>query len=114
MHFPSLVNKFVDIVPGACYDVMTFGAFTAFAQKYKHGGLRRQLRHSADGCTTLMSVTALLNRISAMRTAVNSYCEAVCRAAIHADSADLNNSSAALVDKVGQLPYLTGWDNYPL
>ncbi|KAK2184836.1 hypothetical protein NP493_251g03006 [Ridgeia piscesae] len=95
--------KFVDIVPGACYDVMTFGAFTAFTQKYKHGGLRRQLRHSADGCTTLMSVTALLNRISAMRTAVNSYCEAVCRAAIHADSADLNNSSAALVDKTRQL-----------
>ena len=98
---------FLSFTPGACYDIMTVGAFTAFAQKYKHGGLRRQLRqlyatlnHTSDGNTILVNVTALLNRISAMRTAVNSYCEAVCRAAIHGDSADMNNSKTALCDKV--------------
>ena len=101
---------FLSFTPGACYDIMTVGAFTAFAQKYKHGGLRRQLRqlyatlnHTSDGRTTLVNVTALLNRISAMRTAVNSYCEAVCRAAIHGDSADMNNSKTALCDKVRYL-----------
>lgn len=104
---PLSKPQFLTLSPGACYDIMTVGAFTAFAQKYKHGGLRRQLhqlcatlRGSSDGCITLVSVTALLNRIAAMRTAVNNYCEAVCRAAIHGDSADLNNSKAAVCDKV--------------
>ena len=40
------------LVLGGCYDITTMGAFTAYPQKYKHGGLRRLLKqvkeHTGD------------------------------------------------------------------
>ncbi len=95
---------------GACYDITTVGAFTAYAQKYKHGGVRRLLKHmrehfseNIDGKNKIEKVNEILNNMSILRTAIHSYCESVCRAAIQGDSADLNNSMSALADKVRML-----------
>ena len=96
---------------GGCYDIMTVGAFTAYGQKYKHGGLRRLLqqlrdisREYEDGRTRLDTVTEIINNLTTLKLAVHTLCEAVCRAAVQADSAELNSCMATLSDKVRAMP----------
>ncbi len=87
---------------------MTVGAFTAFAQKYKHGGLRRLLKQlrehlseNIEGKNKMEKVNEILNSMSTLRNAIHTYSEGGCRAAVQGDSADLNNSMSMLADKVG-------------
>ena len=97
----------VFVCEGACYDTTTVGAFTAYAHKFKHGGLRRLLRqlreHVAedeDGQTRLEKVNQILANMSSVRTLVDGFCEAVCRSAIQTEAAELGNTMATLADKV--------------
>ena len=86
---------------------MTVGAFTAYTQKYKRGGLRRLLQQmreysseNLDGRNKMEQVSEILNNLTLLKMAVYTLCEAVCRAAVQGDSADVNNSMAMLSDKV--------------
>ena len=97
------------LLPGACYDFTTVGAFTAYAQKFKHGGLRKMLRRMREvfsenlsGKPKLDSINEVLNDTIAVREGLDHYCEAVCLSAVQGDSADLNNNMAALSDKASR------------
>ena len=86
---------------------MTVGAFTAYAQKYKHGGVRRMLqqlkdfsKEYEDGRTRLDQVNEIINNLTTLKQAVHTLSETVCRAAVQGDSAELNNCMSMLSDKV--------------
>ena len=90
-----------------CYDICTVGAFTAYAQKFRQGGLRRMLRQlrdnvpdTEDGGNHMERLNAVLNSMNQLRSSVHLYCDSVCRAALQADAADLHNAVGVLADKV--------------
>lgn len=90
--------------PGGCYDVVTCGAFTAYPQKYRQGGLRRMMKQASESTENGGQVNAdkmneILNSMSALKLAIHQYCEAVCLAAIQGNCPQLSNSATALGDK---------------
>lgn len=63
--------------------------------------LRESSREAEDeGKTRLDRVTEIINTLTTLKTAVHTLCEAVCRAAMQGDSAELNNTMSMLSDKV--------------
>ena len=96
------------LIAAACYDVTTVGAFTAYAQKYRHGGLRRLLKQmkgtcseSVEGQNKIERINAILNNTNTLRNSIHVYCDGVCRAAVQGDAAELNTLMSVLSDKVG-------------
>jgi hypothetical protein len=91
---------------GGCYDVTTHGVFTAGAQKYKHGGLWRQLQHlrdsmsDQDNINKMSTINKLMNSVTLLRDDVNKYCEVVCGAAVQGDASTMNNAATRIQDKV--------------
>lgn len=95
---------------GACYDIITVGAFTAYPHKFKHGGLRRLLQQLKEhvteveeGKTRLERASEVLANMEAVRAEVDELCEALCRAAMNSEAAELQGCAKRLADKTHQL-----------
>ena len=56
-------KKIKHVVIGGCYDITTMGAFTAYAQKYKHGGLRRLLKQVKENTGDTTDARTRLQRV---------------------------------------------------
>ena len=83
------------------------GAFTAYAQKYRHGGLHRmieelqeQLSTHSDGAARLEKTNQILNNITTLRAAIGHFCDEVCRSANRGSETDLRSTVSGLSDKV--------------
>ena len=106
---------------------MTVGGFTAYAQKYKQGGLKRMLRtlheavasnnnnisqspqlrvvvaanNSDDSGDILETIGGVQNDICRLRAKVDDCCETVCRYAVQGQAQELSTAMTELSDKVG-------------
>ena len=93
------------------------GGFTAYAQKYKNGGLHRmikELSNSEGGNTNkdlnssanstpaggIDAINEILNSMTMLKNAVYDQCDILCRHAMQGDVAQMNSTSQALSDKV--------------
>ena len=118
---------------GGCYDIMTVGGFTAYAQKYKRGGLKRMLRtlheavasnnnnissqsqlraaannNSDDSGDILETIGGVQNDICRLRAKVDDCCETVCRYAVQGQAQELSTAMTELSDKVGAFIHVGG------
>ena len=100
---------FLSISTAGWYDIVTAGAFTAYAQKYKHGGLRRLLNQMKDSYTpdsTLSKVTkmeracALVNHVHDFRESIYKDCDTMCRVAREGTSEELQATMTLIAEKV--------------
>ena len=90
---------------------MTVGAFTAYSQKYKHGGLRRLIRQLRDSIADqqedsqiLDTINELMNNVTLLKSGVEKCATLVCQRANQGDGTELQNTVQALADKVlGQI-----------
>ncbi|ESP02136.1 hypothetical protein LOTGIDRAFT_230548 [Lottia gigantea] len=73
---------------GTVYDSITTGAFTAYSQKYKHGGLKRVLQSQLDlytpqstlgQRTKLHQACSILSELSELKYVINLGCEKLCQ-----------------------------------
>ncbi|KAK3099607.1 hypothetical protein FSP39_006978 [Pinctada imbricata] len=94
------------------YDIITVGAFTAYAQKYKQGGLKRLLNQMRDSYTpdsTLSKVTkmeracGLVNFVYDSRESINRDCDKLCQIATSGTGQDLMATMDLLAEKVREL-----------
>ena len=115
---------FVDtvVLPGALYDVITVGVFTAFALKYKTGGLRR-LKHQLSQqrqslpvtenaasssatawqpspWTRLATVTQTLSKLDKLQSATVEACDSLCAVAAAGDPSVLRAAATLLTVQV--------------
>jgi hypothetical protein len=102
----------------ACYDVITVGAFTALSQKFKQGGLFRQIKglnepltvdfSSSAGLTqpslkiveTSDSLNKTMNNVTNLYTVIGERCTAMCLAANQGSLEQLRRCMQELADKV--------------
>ena len=106
----------------SCYDFITVGAFTAFAQKYKQGGLLRQIKAFNDllpeetlasagagvdvaGSAqkvgdTVGSLRKLMNSVGLLQSVIEERCNALCQFANQGNTAELRGCMQELGDKV--------------
>ena len=61
--YDTVCQKIKHVVIGGCYDITTMGAFTAYAQKYKHGGLRRLLKQVKENTGDTTDARTRLQRV---------------------------------------------------
>jgi hypothetical protein len=111
-------------MPASDYDVITVGVFTAGAQKYKHGGLRRLMQlfdsYSVPAAANISSntadqsnraggvpsydfittVTEALSKLVDLHETANAACDNVCSAALLGDSAAIMTAKAQLTERV--------------
>ena len=106
---------------GACYDIITVGVFTAYALKYKQGGLRRLMQQlnqrqtspAADTAAPLLavggstfpwsrlaSVTQMLSRLSKLQSATLEACDSLCAVAAAGDPSALQAAATLLTEQV--------------
>jgi len=86
------------------YDVLTVGAFTAGAMKYKNGGLRRimtQLDQLATGTVEpgkgrLVAVGGELGVLSQLRSITDDLCDQVCSSAVQGDASLITTAMTEL------------------
>jgi len=110
------------ILTGASYDVITVGVFTAFALKYKHGGLRRlkqqlsQQRHTLTASdnaapslaaassqlpwSRLATVTQTLSMLDKLQSATVEACDSLCVMAAAGDPSVLKAAADLLTEQV--------------
>jgi len=110
------------ILTGACYDVVTVGVFTAFALKYKHGGLRRlkqqlsQQRHtlpatdnaapslaagaSPSPWSRLATITQTVSKLDQLQSATVEACDSLCAMAVTGDPSVLQAAATLLTEQV--------------
>lgn len=82
---------------GHFYDVITVGAFTAYALRYRHGGVRRlQTQLVAEIGEHDESVVSTLNSITSMLRKVNKQCEQLCVTAMQGDATELRTDLESL------------------
>ncbi|CAH1776626.1 unnamed protein product [Owenia fusiformis] len=96
-----------------CYDITTVGAFTAYSQKYKNGGLKRLLNQQREifdlnsGESQLddkmRKYYKIQNNLIRLRDDIHYHCEGVCRAALQRSLSELKKSVSALTEKTQQL-----------
>lgn len=93
----------------ASYDITTVGAFSAYSQKYKPGGLNRMLaiqRQNYSPESTLGkkvkmdTVCDIRNDLMTLKQAINSDCDRLCHAALQASSTELRKRMDIVVKKV--------------
>jgi len=109
------------MLPGAWYDIITVGVFTASALKYKHGGLRR-LKHQlsqrqslpvtdsaapllAVGGTSspwsrLAAVMQMLSRLDKLQSATIEACDSLCAVVATGDPSTLQAAAELLTRQV--------------
>lgn len=101
-----------NIFPASCYDVVTVGAFTAYAQKYKNGGVAKMLQqqkefYSADGTlsrnTKLEKACQLINNIYKHNTNIDRECQKLCDLAINGSINDLQIVAQQIMELVKDL-----------
>ncbi|XP_048244074.1 inositol polyphosphate-4-phosphatase type I A-like isoform X1 [Haliotis rufescens] len=97
---------------GKVYDVLTHGAFTAFCQKFKNGGLRKLLQYQKDFYssqstlgfrTKMQQACSLLNEIAKLKTDINHGCERLCHAALQGTDTLLQTEMQSLTEIVREL-----------
>ena len=88
------------------------GAFTAYTQKYKHGGLAKLLQHqkeyySADGTlsksTKLDKACQLINSIYDLNAQIDSYCQELCKIAVSGKLSELKSLMETIMEHVKEL-----------
>ena len=89
------------------YDTITVGAFTAYAQKYKHGGLSRLLSqlqesHSTenDTVTNLSLACDLVNSIYDHKMSISKDCDTLCKVAVSGTVEEMTETTNSLQQKV--------------
>ena len=102
----------IDFVSDQCYDITTVGAFTAFAQKYKNGGLRRLLQQLRDSLGSqrrqethnrLWDIQTVQDSLNKLYDTIIRYCDSVCLDSLQSHPDTLTASMDALADKVNML-----------
>ncbi|XP_013413807.1 type I inositol 3,4-bisphosphate 4-phosphatase isoform X2 [Lingula anatina] len=93
-----------------CYDIVTVGSFTAYAQKYKQGGVKRMMQQqqellhsSGHKDSRLTDLNKLLDKLISLRKAVQYDAESVSRAALQGSAEELIKASSLVTDKTRQL-----------
>lgn len=89
------------------YDAITVGAFTAYAQKYKHGGLSRLLSqlqesHSTENnsVTNLSLACDLVNSIYDHKMSISKDCDTLCRLTSSGTAEEMTEITNSLQQKV--------------
>lgn len=92
------------------YDAITVGAFTAYAQKYKHGGLSRLLSqlqesHSTENnsVTNLSLACDLVNSIYDHKMSISKDCDTLCRLASGGTAEEMTEITNSLQQKIKEL-----------
>nr|XP_022326682.1 type II inositol 3,4-bisphosphate 4-phosphatase-like isoform X3 [Crassostrea virginica] len=92
------------------YDTITVGAFTAYAQKYKHGGLSRLLSqlqesHSTenDTVTNLSLACDLVNSIYDHKMSISKDCDTLCKVAVSGTVEEMTETANSLHQKIKEL-----------
>ncbi|XP_052089593.1 inositol polyphosphate-4-phosphatase type I A-like isoform X3 [Mytilus californianus] len=106
----TVINELNDTT--SWYDIVTVGAFTAYAQKYKHGGLMKLLQHqkefySADGTlsknTKLDKACQLINSIYKLNVKVNNDCQRLCDIASNGLFSEMKSIAEHITEHVKEL-----------
>ncbi|XP_014663108.1 PREDICTED: type I inositol 3,4-bisphosphate 4-phosphatase-like [Priapulus caudatus] len=100
MHMQRMTIRNNTLSKVGCYDILTVGAFTAYSQRYKHGGLQRIIKHFKDACiktsdnlsynlslSKVKKAKEILQNVVVMETAVMEAIDAI-MAAVHSLSLD--------------------------
>lgn len=94
------------------YDNITVGAFTAYAQKYKNGGLHRMLRQlkntynqdsTLGGATKVQKACNLVNDVCKMKGEITHCCDSLCHMAMSGTPEDFEKAMDILAEKVKEL-----------
>ncbi|XP_048772482.2 inositol polyphosphate-4-phosphatase type I A-like isoform X2 [Ostrea edulis] len=92
------------------YDMITVGAFTAYAQKYKHGGLSRLLSQLQDSYSTenntvtnLSVACDLVNSIYDLKMSISKDCDSLCKVAVNGTGEELTAMADSLQKRVRKL-----------
>ncbi|XP_063415240.1 inositol polyphosphate-4-phosphatase type I A-like isoform X8 [Mytilus trossulus] len=106
----TVINELNDTT--SWYDIVTVGAFTAYAQKYKHGGLMKLLQHqkefySADGTlsknTKLDKACQLINSIYKLKVKVEHDCQRLCGSATNGAFSEMKSIAEHITEHVKEL-----------
>lgn len=87
--------------------MITVGAFTAYAQKYKHGGLSRLLSQLQDSYSTenntvtnLSVACDLVNSIYDLKMSISKDCDSLCKVAVNGTGEELTAMADSLQKRV--------------
>ncbi|VDI01182.1 Hypothetical predicted protein [Mytilus galloprovincialis] len=106
----TVINELNDTT--SWYDIVTVGAFTAYAQKYKHGGLMKLLQHqkefySADGTlsknTKLDKACQLINSIHKLNVKVEHDCQRLYGSASNGSFSEMKSIAEQITEHVKEL-----------
>ena len=106
----TVINELKDTT--SWYDVVTVGGFTAYAQKYRHGGLAKLLQqqkeyYSADGTLSksakLDKACQLINSIYDLNVQIDSDCQELCKIAVSGTLSELMSFMETIVEHVKEL-----------
>ncbi|XP_071124608.1 inositol polyphosphate-4-phosphatase type I A-like isoform X14 [Mytilus edulis] len=106
----TVINELNDTT--SWYDIVTVGAFTAYAQKYKHGGLMKLLQHqrefySADGTlsknTKLDKACQLINSIHKLNVKVEHDCQRLCGSTSNGAFSEMKSIAEQITEHVKEL-----------
>ncbi|XP_064608601.1 inositol polyphosphate-4-phosphatase type I A-like isoform X2 [Liolophura sinensis] len=95
-----------------CFDTITSGAFTAYAHKYRNGGMKRLLQQQRESYSVdrssgqsnkLSRGAEIVSDIRSLKEECVKRCDVLCHTAMQGSGAELKRSMAVLTDKVRQL-----------
>lgn len=105
-----LICHHIDYFSAGWYDNITVGAFTAYAQKYKNGGLHRMLKqlkntynqdNTLGGATKVQRACNLVNDVCRMKGEIIHCCDSLCHMAMSGTPEDFQKAMDILAEKVG-------------